>query len=111
MFVAVFKILLNLLQNVLKIFTGCKAKDADENCIFPFNYDNRSLDVCYLDKTDKSYKCPAAFYEDGEPKFKECNQLCPVECERDKTYKCNKECIPFNKPCNGECLGKDTRNG
>ncbi len=63
------------------------------------------MDSCYLDTTDKRYKCPIDFNEGKEPDVEECNELCPVECERDVTYNCNGECIPFNKPCNEECLG------
>jgi hypothetical protein len=98
----------------INFISGCEAEYTDEKCIFPFHYDNRSLEACYLDTTDrysKIYKCPTAFYENGEPQFKDCSPLCPVECERDITYHCNGDCIPFNKPCNGKCLGKDTRNG
>ena len=85
--------------------TGCKTIYS-RKCTFPFNYDNQSSDACYLDKTLKTYKCPIDFfYEDGEPIIEECNQLCPVECERGLTYNCNGECIPFNKPCSEDCLG------
>jgi hypothetical protein len=65
------------------------------------------VDRCVLDLYDGQYRCPTFFLIEGEePDFEECNLLCPVECERDKTYKCNRECIPFNRPCNGECKGK-----
>jgi hypothetical protein len=66
-----------------------------------------------LDKNDrysKSYKCPTAFDEDQEPEFKECNKLCPVECEWGLTYYCNGECIPFDKPCRGIFLTIVNRN-
>jgi hypothetical protein len=39
-----------------------------------------------------------------------CDNTCPVECERDKTYNCDGECIPFNRPCHNKCL-RDLKSG
>jgi hypothetical protein len=89
-------------------FTGCKTSEG-RSCVFPYNYLNNSIHVCSLDKRNRAnlqYHCPTAFHDGKEQNFEICNQLCPVECERDETYNCHGECIPFSRPCNGNCLGK-----
>jgi hypothetical protein len=106
-FTSHFFSIVNVKVLLYKKNSGCRNPETGRRCIFPFVHDGRSVDRCISEGGRYGqYKCATLIHDGEEPDFEECNQLCPVECERGKTYKCNGECIPFNRPCNGECRGK-----
>ncbi len=80
--------------------TACYTEN-NKRCVFPFIHDGLHYDKCYLDKSGNFdlYLCP----EDSRIGIGKCEELCPVECERGKSYMCEGKCIPMDIPCNGKC--------
>ena len=84
------------------VFKGCNTFSGDR-CTFPFTYDGASHDGCIFDGRSIMYSCLAEL-EPNMYAFQYCDNSCPVECRRGETYMCDSECIPFNEPCQGNCI-------